>query len=160
VSTPEVRGPSAGPGKPAIGTQQKEEQQQQQEKEQKEQQQKEVLQSMQGTATGRDAKDLGGTQIKPVRRYRGCFVVHITLALLLAAICALMEFLVHAMICEPLRTQLFGKTAFNGQMCLHCVIHQRVKPLALTKLDGCQVCCLPACLPACVCCRGTACFLS
>uniref|UniRef100_A0A383W4N2 C2 domain-containing protein n=1 Tax=Tetradesmus obliquus TaxID=3088 RepID=A0A383W4N2_TETOB len=69
--TPEVRGPPPGPGKPAIGTQQQEQQQQQQqqkEKEAKDQEQKEVLQSMQGTVAGRDAKDLGGTQIKPIRR--------------------------------------------------------------------------------------------
>ncbi|KAF6259938.1 hypothetical protein COO60DRAFT_1700585 [Scenedesmus sp. NREL 46B-D3] len=64
---PEVRGPSMGPGKPAMGTQQQEEQQQK-EKEQKEKDQKEQLQSMQGTATGKDAKNLGGTQVKPVHR--------------------------------------------------------------------------------------------
>jgi hypothetical protein len=62
---PEVRGPSLGPGKPAVGTQQQEEQQQKE----KEEKQKEELQSMQGTATGKDAKNLGGTQIKPVRRW-------------------------------------------------------------------------------------------
>jgi hypothetical protein len=67
--TPEVRGPSPGPGKPAVGTLQQEQQQQQKEKEAKDKEQKEQLQAMQGTATGKDVKSLEGTQIKPVRRW-------------------------------------------------------------------------------------------
>jgi hypothetical protein len=68
IHTPEVRGPSAGPGKPAIGTQQQEQQQQKKKEEERQKEQKEQLQSMQGTVTGKDAKGLEGTQVKPVRR--------------------------------------------------------------------------------------------
>eukprot|EP00882_Tetradesmus_deserticola_P000469 GHRQ01000515.1.p1 GENE.GHRQ01000515.1~~GHRQ01000515.1.p1 ORF type:complete len:388 (+),score=145.62 GHRQ01000515.1:58-1164(+) len=65
---PEVRGPSLGPGRSAMGSQHQEEQQQRKEQEQKGKEQKEQMQSMQGTTTGKDAKNLAGTQVKPVTR--------------------------------------------------------------------------------------------